>query len=481
MQQGDYKLAYNLFKQAVDAAPGKAGYRRHLAQAAMHLAMAGDPYRKEAMALAQSAAMIEPETLASWVVLGNMASAAFDNIGAIAAYERALGIDPTHSGVHCALGHIHMKVQNWPKAYWHLTESVRLQPDNGLAHYLLSTYYVDDRRNVARLALHGEKGMTCPDGTLSKWNAANGLLSLGHYLDGFEYFEARHECKEFGEGIVYPMARFPNKPVWCGEPNVRVHVHPEQGMGDSFQFCRYLPMIKDRGCIVTFESRPEMFDLMQYNFALYGIEVVPYAIMQGQTVPEFDFHIPLMSLPRVFKTTVETVPWDGPYIAPEPDKIFSMVRWYPKIGICWAGEKRSHDGRCHQKDGERSMAYEDMAAIMLRVAGIEYYSLQLGSEGRHFEPAIELKSWSDTAALIHNLDMVISVDTAVIHLAGAMGKPCLLLDKYDSCWRWLEGRDTSPWYPTMKIIRQKKYGDWSNVVQEAGEYLANYVAGHGGR
>lgn len=469
MSQAKFELAYDCFLEAIEIRPEKQNYLMHLAQATYMLTQKYEFFNKRAVKMSNEAVLLDQSAVKPWVVYGNIAVGAYEYSEAIAAYEKILTLNPsqiTLASIYSALGHINQKIGNSPKAKEYLEKALEYDPDDGQTHYLLSTYYTDKRRDVAKLAYHGEKGVTSDHSHESLWNSANGYLSIGEYEKGWKYFEERHKFVGELEGSSFAARRFGKGSMWNLEPDKIVHVHAEQGQGDSLQFVRYLPMVKALSKHVRFESRPEMTALLQYSFP--DIEMMDYRF--DSLVPEFDYHIPLMSLPYLFQTRVETIPAPIPYIRPQLDKIkqwkAKLTTYKPLIGICWAGERRYHDGRCNQKDQQRSMSFEQIKPL-LECSNLQFVSLQLG-KSMHDERLLELdgiKDWSDTAAIMHHLDAVISVDTAVLHLAGAMGKKTWLLDKYDACWRWLEGRDDSPWYPTMKIIRQKGFGIWDDVIE----------------
>ena len=205
-------------------------------------------------------------------------------------------------------------------------------------------------------------------------------------------------------------------------------------------------------------------------------------VTRGQPLPPFDVHCPLLTLPRVFGTTLENIPADVPYLLADGD---SADAWYQrlagdahvlKIGLAWAGSKG------HKNDGNRSMPLEALAPLA-QIQGVKFYSLQKGdgaAQAAHPPAGMKLVDWSgelndfsDTAGLITNLDMIISVDTAVVHLAGAMGKTVWTMLPFAPDWRWMLGREDSPWYPTMRLFRQPQIGDWDSVIRDVVEALTD--------
>ncbi|MEN6621037.1 MAG: glycosyltransferase family 9 protein, partial [Smithella sp.] len=261
------------------------------------------------------------------------------------------------------------------------------------------------------------------------------------------------------------------KPLWQGEAAVGriLLIQSEQGFGDTLQFCRYASLAAAKGLRVVLEVQPALVRLMK---SLSGIERV---IPMGQPLPDFDFYCPTMSLPTAFNTRVETIPSDVPYLFAAPEAVNSWKNRLPesskkmlKVGLVWAGSSRTNSIELVSVDHRRSINPELLAPLM-DVDGIQFFSLQkLGpSAPKEFglvDMTAECRDFADTAALIANLDLVISVDTAVAHLAGALGKPVWILNRFDSCWRWMETREDSPWYPTLRLFRQPYPGDWSSVV-----------------
>jgi hypothetical protein len=260
-------------------------------------------------------------------------------------------------------------------------------------------------------------------------------------------------------------------------------VYSEQGLGDSLQFTRYLPLLR-RSCPearIHFGCQTPLFRLLESNAPAWGIEVLP-SVVTGD-LPSFDVHVALLSLPFRMSTTLTSIPADVPYIAPPPSLVEKWAaRLDPlpgrKVGVVWSGSgilpvSRFRNARLKQLEP------------LFDVGGISWVSLQKGDAsgqivsegwpGLILNMMDEAEDFADTAAIVANLDLVISVDTSVPHLAGAMGKPIWLLDRFDADWRWLVGREDSPWYPTMRIFRQTSFGDWDSVIPRVAEALTLYT------
>ena len=261
-------------------------------------------------------------------------------------------------------------------------------------------------------------------------------------------------------------------------------LHAEQGQGDTLQFCRYATMLGSRGRIILEAPGP----LVRLLGSLRGVEQL---VRQGDPLPRFDLHCSLLSVPLICQTTLGTIPAEAPYLSADPvqaaawrERLASLPGL--KVGLVWAGGSRPEQPETLAIDRRRSMPLATMAPLG-EVTGCSFVSLQKGEPAHQsaqpppglfvHDFTAELADFADTAALIEALDLVISVDTAVVHLAGALGKPVWLLNRFDSCWRWLLDRDDSPWYPTLRQFRQTVPGDWDRVLHRVSMELARLVAG----
>jgi tetratricopeptide (TPR) repeat protein len=287
-------------------------------------------------------------------------------------------------------------------------------------------------------------------------------LTLGDFAGGWPEYEWRWKTAAFAPG-GRPFA----SPLWTGEQDLAgktVLLHGEQGLGDTIQFARYVPLVAARGATVILEVQPELTSL------LAGLAGAASVIARGRKLPRFDLHCPLMSLPRAFGTMAETVPAATPYIEVSAARAHEFAQRLPPdgplVGIAWAGR------RAHHNDQNRSLPLACLAPLLRRTDAC-FVSLQRdlrpGDDAflRQTPNVIDLgvpADLADTAALISRLDAVISVDTAVAHLAGALGKRLVLLLPFAADFRWLRGRDDSAWYPSARLVRQTAFGDWDAVV-----------------
>jgi hypothetical protein len=312
------------------------------------------------------------------------------------------------------------------------------------------------------------------------------LLLDGQLRAGFELFEARWKAEKTGLKLP-PM----NAPLWLGEQDVSgltVLVHSEQGLGDSIQFCRYVPLLKALGAKVVLVVPKPLLSLMQQLGADQLIEA-------GQTLPAYDLHCPMMSLPLAFKTELDSIPLAQGYLRADPIKSAAWRqrikdRGRPKVGVVWNGGFRADQPDLWSTNGRRNIDLQTFAQA-LQGLNVDFYSLQKGDpaeseikgrelefwpQGNFYNFADELKDFSDTAALVDNLDWVLSVDTSTAHLAAAMGKPTWILNRFDTCWRWLLNRADSPWYSSVKLFRQDRSEQWNEALQQV--FLRLWVDQH---
>ncbi len=305
-----------------------------------------------------------------------------------------------------------------------------------------------------------------PDYAPARFEQALALLALGDFARGFTAYESRWDIPEF----VPQKRNFAGQP-WLGEDDIAgktVLIHAEQGFGDTLHFVRYVPLLAERGVKIILEVQPQLKALLSQ---IPGAAAV---IGRGEPLPPFDRYCPLLSLPLAFRTRPDTIPANVPYIAADRGRVahwaarLSDFAGKTKIGLVWAGNSSAS-----AIDARRSMSLSDFAPLA-ELTNIQLFSLQKGeSAAQALQPpdglslidlTSELAGFDDTAALIANLDLVVSVDTAVAHLAGALGRPVFILSRFDGCWRWLNHRDDSPWYPTARLFNQKAPGAWDEVI-----------------
>jgi tetratricopeptide (TPR) repeat protein len=307
-------------------------------------------------------------------------------------------------------------------------------------------------------------------------------LLTGHFQVGWPRYEARWRTRHFAASW-----RHFDVPRWDGAAGAggTLLLWAEQGLGDSLQFCRYATLAAERGWQVVVEVPTALVRLLQ---GLAGATVVPIG---GAAALKIDRHCPLLSLPLVFGTTLDTIPAGTPYLAAVPEDVAlwqQRLAGSPdaapglKVGLAWGGNP-AQDPSVHAVDDSRRSIALDRLAPLLAVPGVGFVSLmkdrRAGVEMAAYgmlDVMDKVEDFADTAAIIAQLDLVITVDTSIVHLAGALGKPVWLLNRFDTCWRWLLDRDDSPWYPTLRQFRQPERGDWDSVIAAAAAALTALAA-----
>ena len=312
-------------------------------------------------------------------------------------------------------------------------------------------------------------------------------LLLGDWVTGWQSYEwrAQHRPSRIARRN-FSVPRWTQNDPLLGKT---ILVHSEQGLGDTLQFCRFVRYLADRGAHVVFETQRPLLALLQ---TLSGVGQL---IAAGDDLPDFDFHCPLMSLPlELGITEAHLLESPAPYLAADPDKSQQWTRRLgarrrPRVGLVWSGGFRPEQPELWSTHERRNISLAQICT--LNTPGVDFFSLQKGEPaesqvladiGRYwagenfFNYAAELRDFTDTAALVANLDLVISVDTSTAHLAAAMGKPVWLLNRFDTCWRWQLHRRDSPWYPNLTVFRQTAAADWSKPLQQIRGGLSKILA-----
>jgi len=397
------------------------------------------------------------------------------------ALRDALAVSPGYAPAQCNLAGVLCELGRHGEAEAIAREALRRQPDSvdalvnlGVALLNLGRFAESAASQRAALGLN-------PSHASAHRNLASTLLAGDRFEEAWEHLEWRWALEH-----LEPDANRFAVPLWRGEPAAgrTLLLHAEQGMGDTLQFCRYAAMVEARATVVLEVQRP----LVRLMSSLDGVDKV---VARGDPLPAFDLRCPLLSLPGAFGTSLDSVPAATPYLAADPAQV---TQWRErltrlgglKVGLVWAGEARRDRPQLAAVDARRSVTLANLAPLG-EVAGVSFVSLQKGEPAAQAgdpPPGLtlhdftsELNDFADTAALVDALDLVISVDTSAAHLAGALGKPVWLLNRYDTDWRWLLDRDDSPWYPTLRQFRQPSLGDWASVIGEAREALQRLAAG----
>jgi tetratricopeptide (TPR) repeat protein len=400
---------------------------------------------------------------------------------AAACYRIAIALKPDHPDAHNNLGTALKQQGRLDEAVLHYRKAIDSNPRFAEAHNNLGTLSQEQGDLDAASASYRRAIELKPDYPQAHSNLAMVLLALGDMAAGWAEYEWRLKTRP-----ALKAQRDLAQPRWFGQPaeGRTLLIHAEQGFGDTIQFCRYAGLAAERGLRVIMAVPGPLVRLLH---TLQGIDLV---VPDNEPLPDFDLHCPMLSLPLAMGTTLTTIPDATPYLHADATdagwwktRLAAMGNQAPRVGLVWAGSARSYLPAAAAVDRRRSIAPERLAPLF-ELAGPHFFSLQKGGPAApEYFPLTgfmdEMRDFADTAALIASLDLVISADTAVAHLAAALGKPTWLLDRFDPCWRWLTNRCDSPWYPTLRLFRQPAPGDWDSVIDEVRTALRVFCANHG--
>ncbi len=398
---------------------------------------------------------------------------------AIQCYRAALAINADYVEAHYNLANVLREAGQTDDAIASFRNALNLRPDFIDAHINLGGTLADQRHLDEALICYDTALALGPDLPDVHFNRALVLLARGDLAAGWAEYEWRWKMPQ----MIAASPHF-ERPQWRGEPaeGRTLLIHAEQGFGDTLQFCRYGQLAAERGLRIIMSVPRPLVRLLR------SMPAIEYVVVEGEGLPDFDLHCPMLSLPLALETELDTIPVGGPYLRAEPVQVAAwaarLERLHmrkPRVGLVWAGSSRNSRALA-AVDRRRSIAPEQLAPLF-DLSEVNFFSLQKGGP---VAPSIlplndfmdEMEDFADTAALIANLDLIISVDTAVAHLAAALGKRVWLLDRFDACWRWLTGRRDSPWYPTLHIYRQPYPGDWGTVITEVVADLRRWADGH---
>jgi hypothetical protein len=306
-----------------------------------------------------------------------------------------------------------------------------------------------------------------PDFPTARFFLGMSQLAEGDFACGWRAYEHRWATKEFRR-----FRRAFTQPQWRGEDirGSRILLYAEQGLGDTMQFVRYLPMLLARGADVILEVQPNLYRLLKNSLEQPAVRV----IRKGEKHPDFDWQCPLLSLPLAFGTELVTIPSGVPYLCAEANAAALWAERMPadtlRVGLAWGGNPK------HARERQRSIPLRQLTCLT-QIENTTFYSLQKGAAATALKTLspdeislvdldAEQEDFADTAAIASNLDLIISIDTSVAHLAGAMGKPAWILLHHTPDWRWLREGSSSPWYPTSRLFRQTVPGNWNDVLDQ---------------
>jgi|AGTN01.1.fsa_nt_gi Tfp pilus assembly protein PilF len=452
------------FAEANDAAVRALALNPDLAEAHNNFgnALRGLGSPAEAVECYEKAVEINPDFVEAWQNMGNARLESGDADGALEALLRALELEPNAARFH-DLGTAFLALGQFEEAARGFAQAIDLDGTFQDAWMNLSVALKSLGRLAEAEAVQRDAVALSPEDAEAHFNLAVLLLQQGKFEEGWAEYEWRWRLADFRA-----LARDFDRPRWTGEDFAgrTLLLTAEQGFGDALEFARFVPLAAARGGRVVVECRPGLERL------LATVDGCAEVAMLGSSLPPFDLHLPLMSLPGVLGVTLETLPAAVPYLA-VPGQAADLpdvaAKAGLKVGVAWAGKASRRDNRL------RSCGLDDFAPL-LEMEGVQVFSLQVGPSaglgpwaGRDdvHDLAPRLGDFADTAAAIARLDMVVSVDTAVAHLAGALGKPVwVLLSRPSNAFLWMEDRGDSPWYPTARLFRQPAPGDWSGLMAE---------------
>jgi tetratricopeptide (TPR) repeat protein len=393
---------------------------------------------------------------------------------ALASYDRALALRPDHAEALYNRGNCLHELTRYEEALASYDRALAVRPDDARTFNNRGKVLKELTRYDEAVASNDRALTLEPDNITAHRNAASLRLVTGDFSRGWPEYEWRWKKA----AMARARRHFP-QPLWLGEEEISgktILLHSEQGLGDTIQFCRYVPLVAARGARVILDVQRPLQGLMR---SLAG---APQIVAAGDPLPDFDLHCPLMSLPLAFKTRLETIPSGAPYLVAPSQAVMDWdarigAKRRPRIGLAWSGNA------AHERDHDRSISLR----AFLPMLDIEATFVSAQKDVRAEDAAVldersdilqfgdQLGDFSDTAALVSQLDLVISVDTSVAHLAGALAKPVWVLLSYIPEWRWLLDRGDSPWYPTARLFRQDHTRTWDSVIIRVREALREII------
>ncbi len=466
-QQGRHDEAHDLIGRALAVRPESVWA---LSNRGLVLAALGRS--AEALAAFDQALALAPDDLEARNNRGLVLQALGRDDEALHDFEQVLAARPDFVQALNNRGNVLQALGRYEEALASYAAATARAPGFAQAHYNAGAALQALDRPAEALGAYGRALALEPDYADAHWNESLVRLSLGDFAAGWRKFEWRWRTSDAARRSPLPH------PLWLGEAPLdgcSVLLHAEQGLGDAIQFVRYVPLVAARGAQVILAVHAELKRLFSDAMSDLGAAAV---FGEGESLPPCHLRCPLLSLPHAFGTTLDTIPATIPYLAPSPElaakwqaRLASVPR--PRVGLVWAGNP------AHKNDRNRSLSLAELAPLR-QLAGLGYVSLQKpgpapGGDGL-LDLGPELSDFAETAAAVAALDLIIAVDTAVAHLAGALGKPVWILLPFSADWRWLREREDSPWYPTARLFRQPRPGDWASVVGRVTAELQKFAA-----
>ncbi len=477
MSHARFDEAIGCFQNAVKVNVEFLEAHLNLAKALQKLGRYGEAASSLSRALA-----LEPNYIPAYLDLSFLCYQQGDTNSAISCCKKALELDPACADAFNNLGNAIAAQGDFTAALEAYDQALQISPDRADVRFNLANTLKSCGQLPAAIENYQRALTLKPDYIEAHWNLSHALLLSGNFEDGWREYEWRFELPV--QENIYPYRH--GVPRWDGSPfkGKRLLVHDEQGFGDTLQFLRYLPMVKALGGTVFFEVRQQLLKLIS---SAAGFDELMARSTDGHPPLAFDLCMPLMSLPAAFNTTPANIPTPIPYLAADTELTRQWAQKLKpisgfKVGICWQGNP------AHQADRRRSVPLKYFAPLAA-VPGTQLISLQKKhglDQLADLSPGVSVIDFGceldedngvfmDTAAIMKNLDLVIASDTAIPHLAGAMGVPVWLVLPAVPEWRWLMERNDSPWYPTMRLFRQPTPGDWTTAFDQIAAALNRLV------
>ena len=461
-QLSQYEAAIDHYDKALAIQPALAipHLNRGNVLKALNQPEAADESYNTAVALLEK----EPGSSKSLHQIGLMAFERKNYERAVDLIGKAIALNPDNAAFHSDRGLALQRLKRLNEALESYDKAITINPDIPIIHLNRGNALKELRQLVAAVESYDHAIALMPDYATAHWNKSLEQLTLGDFDKGWKSYEWRWKEDSFPS----PRRNFPH-PLWLGKESLHgrtILLHSEQGLGDTIQFCRYIPLVADVGGRVVVEVEQPLIGLLQQLGGALQF------VAKRSHLPEFDVQTPLLSLPLAFKTKLDAIPGRQKYLVADPRNVEAWKqklgpKRMPRIGLVWSGRPE------HQNDHLRSMKLSEL--IQYLPSALEYITLQKElrpSDREMFELynniacyGEELKDFTDTAALCELMDVVISVDTSVAHLSGALGRPTWVMLPFIPDWRWLLNREDSPWYQSVKLYRQATEYDWSSVLE----------------
>jgi tetratricopeptide (TPR) repeat protein len=504
VQQGQFGEAQRLFAAAVKANPAIAAGWNNLGQAQHALKRPADALRsfdkaralapddvdilyqhanalislnrhREALAELQTVLARKPQHFEAHLNSGLAQAALGFSERALADFDAALALVPAHPVAHFNRGVVLIKLRRYAEAVAANERAIAAAPDYVAAWLNRGMALAQLRRFEEAILSYGEVLTRRKDNVDAHFNRALALLTIGDFRRGFEDYEWRWAR------TGAPAQKNRGRRLWLGDYSLSgktILLHAEQGFGDTIQFARYAPLVAAQGAKVVLEVQPELKSLLS---RLDGVTAV---VARGEAPPPFDVHCPLGSLPLALKTELPVVPAQIPYVFADEAHLQKWSAWIeklppPRIALAWAGNP------AHDNDRNRSIALPTLAPLLAMPGsfiGIQRElrgdeAAQLAAQPRLTHVGGELADFNDTAAVLSLCDLLITVDTAPAHLAGAMGRPVWVLVPFAPDWRWMLDGEITPWYPSARVFRESALADWNAVIARAAAALQEQLKG----